>query len=84
MDKGVSCIFPRLARPARRTTQKLLLNFFVRTGVDKFIGHANAVEDGSIVGGSVANDTDSPYSQQLSPAIFAIVQASAEVVECLP
>ncbi len=47
----------------------------------ELVGHANAVEDGAVVRGAVADDAHAAHAQQRRAAVFAVVQAAAEIVE---
>ena len=62
---------------------KLFFNAPGGAGLGELVGDANAVEDGAIVGGAVADDADAAHAEQRRATVFAVVEAAAELVEGL-
>ena len=68
-------------RGALRVAGEPLLDALGGAALGELVRHADAVEDGAVVGGAVADDADAAHAEQGRAAIFAVVEAAAELVE---
>src|SRR6185437_5523194 len=79
----VGCGYTR-RRAALITPGEFVLDQFQSAGAREFVSHANAVVDGIVVRGAMADNTHPAHAQQRSAAVFGVVQAAAEFVERAP
>src|SRR5580658_8872552 len=79
----ILAVIPRrlTARGERGYSGQLLFDFLVYSRAAKFGGHSNCVLYGIGIRAAVADDGDSPDSEQRRPAVFGIIGAFAELVE---